>query len=775
MVTFAHTQTLHIISKNPKQERHSYVSEIFSPMKNFLPLFCFLFIFNFSFAHETIRGKVIDSQTDKPVIGAYVLVKNSSLGTTSDADGNFSIKVDSAEVTLVVSFIGFASREYVITNSNDEITIEIRAIELNLEQITVNGNDAYNLKTLSKVDVNLRPVNSSQDLLGIVPGLFIAQHAGGGKAEQIFLRGFDIDHGTDIQINVDGMPVNMVSHAHGQGYADLHFMIPELVRNIDFGKGPYDAAHGDFTTAGYVDFNTYNRLDKSEIRLEGGRYNTFRLLGLMDILGKTKAAQDHSAYTAFDYNITDGPFESEQNFSRLNFFTKYNGMLGKNNFTVLGSYFISKWDASGQVPSRAVESGMINRFGAIDDTEGGATDRTNVLMKISSPAGEAIVENQIYFTKYDFELYSNFTFFLEDSINGDQIRQKESRNIFGYNGKYKLENDFGKAKLNTTVGTGLRYDISDDNELSRTKNRQETIEPLALGDVDETNLNLFVNEEIIIGKFLINPAIRLDYFKFEYFNRLNPEYERLSADKFFISPKLNILFNANRFVQLYLKTGRGFHSNDARVVVSETGREILPAAYGADLGTLFKPHKRLLFNIAAWYLYLEQEFVYVGDGGIVEPSGKTRRVGFDVSVRYQILDWLYADMDLNYAHGKALNEPQGEDYIPLAPTLTSIGGLSVKHKSGINGSLRYRYMKDRPANEVNSITAVGYILCDLLLNYTRPKYELSISIENLFNSQWNQAQFDTESRLQGEEEAVSELHFTPGTPLFVKGSLSYFF
>jgi outer membrane receptor protein involved in Fe transport len=210
-------------------------------------------------------------------------------------------------------------------------------------------------------------------------------------------------------------------------------------------------------------------------------------------------------------------------------------------------------------------------------------------------------------------------------------------------------------------------------------------------------------------------------------------------------------------------------------VVAQQGEEILPKAYGVDVGANFKLGNKLLVNTAFWMLDLDQEFVYVGDEGIVEPSGKTQRRGIDVSLRYQALPWLYLDTDINLTDPKSKGTPEGEDHIPLAPTLTSIGGLSCKLKNGFNASVRYRYIADRPANEDNSVIAEGYFLLDAVVKYTRKSFEFSVSAENLLDVNWNEAQFDTESRLQSEVDPVSEIHYTPGTPLFFKAGISFFF
>lgn len=733
----------------------------------------FIAISFYANAHKDVSGQLLDSQTQEPLIGANILIKNTSRGTVTNSLGKFFLEDVNEKDTLLVSFLGYERLNLPVNSLNTE-KIFIKEENVSLAQVVVGNKPTTNLNTISKIDIKLRPAKSSQDVLRIVPGLFIAQHAGGGKAEQIFLRGFDIDHGTDLKISVDGMPVNMVSHAHGQGYSDLHFLIPELIQQVDFGKGPYNAEHGNFATAGYVSFNTKNRLNRNNIKLEAGRFNTFRTLAMLnlDLNSKTE-----NAFIAADYNRTDGPFISNQNFNRINVFGKYNNRITDNtllSFQV--STFSSRWDASGQIPERAVKQGLIDRFGAIDDTEGGKTSRTNLSIKLLQQVNnQSTWENQFYYSKYDFELFSNFTFFLEDSINGDQIKQKETRDIIGYNTKYTNSKTIGKNTYNTLIGAGIRADFVRNNELSRTKNKIEILEQLAFGDVNENNLFAYAEESIERGRFVYTLGARIDYFSFEYLNKLENTEGSKTESQLIVSPKLNVLYNATEELQLYAKAGVGFHSNDSRVVVAQQGQRTLPKAYGTDLGLNFKPTDKLFINTALWYLYLEQEFVYVGDAGIVEPSGRTRRMGVDLSARYQLTSWLFADADVNYTLARSIDDPEGENYIPLAPDLTSIGGLSFQHKSGINGSIRYRYIKDRAANEDNSVVAKGYTVLDMVLNYTQKKYELGISVENLLNTEWREAQFDTESRLQNEAEPVSEIHYTPGTPFFIKAGITLFF
>lgn len=719
---------------------------------------------------QTTKGKVVDAISRQPL--ESVSVTNAgipAIRTTTDQNGDFILR---SGKQLMVSFVGYKAETITVEKQEGNI-IALQPDVVSLKDVLLQSNATTKFSTLSKVDLELKPVRNTQELLRLVPGLFIAQHAGGGKAEQIFLRGFDCDHGTDVQVSVDGMPVNMVSHAHGQGYADSHFIIPETINNIDFGAGPYYTQQGNLNTAGYVSFSTFKNIPNSRVQVEGGRFNSFRTLAMIDLLKKNKDKQ--SAYISADLNYTDGPTINKQHFNRLNIFGKYNLAISENtNLTASLSSFSSKWNASGQVPERAVDDGSIGRFGSIDPSEGGNTERhnANLLLTTSFKNGSSW-ENQAFYSRYKFNLYSNFTFYLNDPVNGDEINQAEGRNIFGYTSKLKQKHFFANASLYSTYGAGLRYDATKDSRLSNVVKRV-FISDVKRGDIKEANVFAFVQQQLNTGKWLFDAGIRLDYFHFSYFDKLTVD-QLPSQQKTIISPKLNIQYTVNSQLQFFVKAGKGFHSNDTRVVVANEGKQILPAAYGTDLGVILKPTKDLYLSIAAWYLYLDQEFVYVGDDGNIEPSGKSRRQGVDVIARYQFSKNLFANVNINVTKPRAIGEPKGANYIPLAPTLTSVGGIYYKAQKGFNGGISYRYIKDRPANENNSIVAKGYFLLDASVNYTRPKYEIGLALENIFNVKWNEAQFATESRLMNEPNPVTELHYTPGTPVFARIKFAVFF
>lgn len=733
-------------------------------MKNLIIIVLLLFA-TFTYS-QTQNGVVLDS-LNNPIENAYLINVNSQSHSHTDEFGKFFIEKTKENDLLLVSALGFKKQNITVTGG--ELKIILQSDAFKLDEVVVSSNLSA-MNVISKIDLATAPVKSSQEILRKVPGLFIGQHAGGGKAEQIFLRGFDIDHGTDIAISVDGMPVNMVSHAHGQGYADLHFVIPETIDKIDFGKGSYYANKGDFATAGYVTFKTKEDIEKSFISTEVGQFKTLRTVGVFDLLDNKSRDK---AYIATEYMLTDGPFDSPQNFKRINVLGKYTTLLSNNGkVSVLASRFTSKWDASGQIPQRLIDDGAISRFGAVDNTEGGSTSRTNVNVALIKPLTEKTsIKANTFYSNYQFELYSNFTFFLEDPINGDQIRQKEYRDIYGLNAE--LSSKLTKGLLQ--FGLGFRADQTNDTELSHTKNRKETLNTIKLGDIDQTNVFSYLNTEFDFGKLKINPSFRLDYFKFDCQDKLATNYRTQSENKAKISPKLNLIYAHSNTFQVFIKSGYGFHSNDTRVVVEQSGKKILPTSFGADFGIIYKPFPKLLINSALWMLDLQQEFVYVGDAGVVEPSGETERRGIDLGIRYQLSDYLFFDADANYTHGRSTEEPKGQNYIPLAPDFTTTAGISLKNYKNWSGGLQYRYLKSRPANEDNSIVAKGYMVTDANLNYKWNAMTFGVTAENLFNTKWNETQFATESKLQNETESVEEIHFTPGTPFFLKGKITYSF
>ncbi|MBL7925620.1 MAG: TonB-dependent receptor [Bacteroidia bacterium] len=741
-------------------------------MKQFL-LFCitgFIATLQAYAQNVTVSGYVL-SHDNRGVFGAVISINNQPK-TVTDATGRFAFNLTSEnKVSLRVSCLGYTTyTQNVTATGNQTLQIKLTESQIDLSEISVS---AQSQNTISGIDKVLRPVNNAQELLQLIPGLFVAQHAGGGKAEQIFIRGFDVDHGTDFNITVDGMPVNMVSHAHGQGYADFHFVIPEAISQLQVYKGPYNARFGDFSTAGTGAFFTHQALDKNLVKLEAGMFDTYRALGMFKLIDKEqpKLNAHQDAYIATEYVFTNAYFDAPQKFNRFNIFGKYSGQLTKaTSMQFSGSTFYADWDASGQVPQRAVDQGIITRFGSIDPTEGGTTNRSNANLIFTTQTQNGTFRNQLYYVNYFFNLYSNFTFFLEDTINGDEIQQTDRRNIFGYLGTYSNEIKFGNQLVQQNIGIGIRNDIT--RIALKNSLKRELVDTITSGKVFQQNASAYYDATVTLNKLTVNAGLRLDVFNFNYDDDVDV---MKSGDEIIarVSPKLNFNYQLNNKTNFYLNTGVGFHSNDARSVVLQHTENSVPRAFGIDIGSELKPLPNLLLHIALWGLYSESELVFVGDAGTIETGTSTQRLGIDFSLRYQLTKKLFADFDLNLCRPRLQNTPSGEDYVPLAPTLTSIGGLTYTTPKGFSGSLRYKHINSRPANEDNSVEAKGYLIFDAVANYKFNKtLTVGLSAENLLNSEWNQAQFDTESRLKGEAQPVSELHFTPGTPFFIKAILS---
>lgn len=671
-----------------------------------------------------------------------------------------------AKTTLTLAAICLSVLSSVAHNPNSPDSLKSEPIRLRDIDVVRRVN---HLSEISKVDLSVNPVKSSQEILRSVPGLFIAQHAGGGKAEQLFLRGFDLDHGTDINISVDGMPVNMVSHAHGQGYADLHFLQPEVIENIDFDKGLYDMTKGDLATAGYVAFKTRDRMP-SQVSVEVGMHDYQRYRASMSLIDR----QNESLYFSGAFLTDNGFFDSPQHFKRLNAMAKYTRWGESSRFNIIASHFNSSWNASGQIPERAVDNGTIGWFGSLDASEGGSTSRTNLqfLHKIYLPEG-ATVSSDFYLSYYTFDLFSDFTFQLNDPEHWDEINQKEKRIIAGGHTDYSDHFHVGDETWKWSAGAGFRYDHVMDIALYHTQQRQQ-IGTYSLGDIDESNLFGFAGMEINLGSLMINPSVRVDWFHFNYADKTAEQYDDKGTAQAFVSPKLNITYNPARNLQIYLKGGRGFHSNDARVVVVRDGKNVLPQALGADFGAHWKPRPNVAVNAALWYLHMNQEFVYVGDEAIVEPSGKSRRMGVDVGLRWEIIRNLYLQADYTYSNARMTEEPNGQNYIPLAPVNTFLGGISY-NDNRFSAGVHARWLGNRPANEDYSLTAKGYCIVDANISYTWKKFTVGAIAENLFNTRWREAQFATETLIPGDSAPVTDICFTPGTPFALRGFVTFTF
>jgi outer membrane receptor protein involved in Fe transport len=765
-----------------------------------------------------IQGMVIDAASGTPLVGANIALVGADKGSSSDIEGMFILGgIAPGNYQLEASMIGYIGfHRHLEVSENDSLflAIELSHSPIHLDETLVQADRSFSAASARSVrnfDLRLRPKGSAHQMLQVAPGLIIAQHAGGGKAEQIFLRNFDADHGTDVAISVDGMPVNMVSHGHGQGYADLHFLIPDVVERLEVFKGPYFAGLGNLATAGAVEFQTRDHIDRNMLRLGGGSFGSADLTGIYQL---PLDSPRQSAYVAGSYTRSDGPVDKKQGLQRFNIFAKLHTHLGEHaSLSTSFDAFSSAWDASGQIPQRAVRAGRIDRWGAIDPLEGGTTSRRNLnlVYEARDDEGRELIA-QAYFTHYDFKLFSNFTFFRENPTAGDMIEQTDDRFLAGFNSRYAQSQALGPLPTRRTIGAGFRQDdIAVGLWHSPDRSRAAA---LVDAGILERNFYLWLQEDIGLGEDLrLVLGLRGDYFTFNVNDHLEGSPASLPhasglTQQAILNPKASLVYSPTQTLDLFANFGTGFHSNDARNNVinrrvadlasawrqdglddeaididlaalnfdpGHRGVTTLPRAIGIEVGARTHLARRLNLGAALWLLDIEEEFVFVGDAGTTEASGRTRRAGLDLEGRLQVAAWLWADADLNLSRGRARDEPSGADKIALAPDLTSTGGLTARHPDGWEAALRYRHIGDRPANENGSVTAQGYTVTDLNAAYNWSSCRLELTVENLLDTQWNEAQFDTESRLDNETTSVSEIHFTPGNPLGARLMLSYFF
>jgi hypothetical protein len=748
-----------------------------------------------SLAHDaSVKGKAMSSYTKVALRDISVMIKGTDIKTSSDSLGYYQfLNIPARNYTLVFEKKGyFRTERYIDLKGDQQHTLDVylspEMIDLpSITAATARNTSASSSSLVSAIDMELRQRNSAQDMLRLVPGLFIAQHQGGGKAEQIFVRGFDCDHGTDIATFVDGVPVNMPSHGHGQGYADLHFLIPEVTKSMEIFKGPYQAQYGDFATGAAVTFNTYDSLPTNMVKVEISSTPTQRAISSGRILAMVNipsGISKLSSYAAAEYSYTPGYFDINSKYSRFNIFGKLKYRFSPSSDVALSvASSAGSWNGSGQIPERALAEHLIDRFGTLDLSEGGNTSRTNINLQFRNLHGSSLLTTNLYYINYQFKLYSDFTFNLLDSARGDGIEQDDSRSVLGFNIAYAKYYDLGRISTKSTFGAGFRSDFVN-NSLWHQQNRIR-ISNTSMADINESASTLYFKQDFnFTNWFRADIAIRGDYFIFNVddLHRGDSAHHDISGYNYQFLPsyKLNLIFTLSKNAQLFINNGIGYHSNDARSVVQDKDHHILPIAFGAEVGTQVRIGSRAIITAALWMMDLTNELVYSGDAGTTEDNGSSRRMGIDLSARVQLTKWLTADADLNYAYNYLTDNFLGAKaaqnfYLPLAPIFTTQGGFTARHHSGFKARLGYRAMTDRPANETNSVVAKGYCVVDALMAYERRKYQISLTIENLLNTKWNEAQFDTESRLRNEEKAVDELHFTAGTPIAFKLGFSYFF
>jgi hypothetical protein len=628
-------------------------------------------------------------------------------------------------------------------------------------------------------EILLQPQGRPAQVLRLIPGFITVEHSGGaGKADQYFLRGFDADHGTDVAFFTDNLPINLRSHGHGQGYTDLNFIIPETIKGVEAYKGTYHAEFGDFDTAGAVRFVTRDVVEEGVVQGAGGQFDTQRyLLMLSPTKGRLRTLFAGELY------YTNGPFVNDNRYVRGNLLGKATmNPTPRSELSLTGTYNRSRWNGSGEVPVRAVQSGQITRFGSIDPSEGGRTERATgrLAYHYDTPEGGTFFADA-YGMSYSLDLFSNFTFFLNDPVAGDGIVQQDRRWVYGGNLGWRQAGSLFGAPATATTGVQVRVDDIPLLGLGTQTARQRTGTTVQSA-VNEASYSPFLKVEVQpLSWVRLAGGVRGDFFTFAVRNTcptcsLQPAGR---TDAGLVSTKANLILGPWGGTEVFVNYGTGFHSNDARGAVAGTALP-LARATGGEVGLRSKPWgaDRLELVATLWGLDLTSELVFVGDEGTTEARGPTRRYGAELAARGAVIGPLYFNGSVTWTHA-AFRETGAA--LPLAPEWTAFGALLLRWPEGLASQLQGTYLGVRPLTEDRSLKAPSWLEFDLIERYRLPmklslgQLEAFLFVQNLLNTKWEQAAFAFESRLRNEPAGVVDVHFVPGTPRMVMGGLAWYF
>jgi len=608
-----------------------------------------------------------------------------------------------------------------------------------------------------------RPIYRPGEILESVPGLIITQHSGEGKANQYFLRGFNLDHGTDLAITVDGIPVNMRTHGHGQGWADLNFLIPELVGDLQYRKGPYFAEEGDFAAAGAARLGLLNSLPRGVAEVGVGNHGYRRAL----IAGSPEFADGRFLY-ALELYHNDGPWTNPDDFRKLNAVLRYSEGTATNGFNVTAMAYHGKWDSTDQIPGRAVASGQIGRLDAIDPTDGGRSHRyaISAAWRRTHPTGNT--EASAYVVHSNLNLFSNFTYFLVDPVNGDQFEQKDRRVMSGFNLQHSWTTRLGGFDVENRVGTQMRNDnISVGLFNTRAQQRLSTTRE---DHAVETSAAVYLQSSVQLAQKVRTVAgARADFYRAEVTSDTAANSGK-SNDRI-VSPKLGLIFGPWAKTEYYLNYGHGFHSNDVRgttiTVDPASGAAaskvpLLVRAKGYEAGVRTEIIPRLQSTFSVFRLDLDSELLFVGDAGTTEASRPSRRTGFELSNLYTPTPWLLLDADLAYSRARFTNSDPAGSRVPGAVEGVATFTATVDHVGPYYGSVRARYFGPRSLIEDNSVRSPSTTLVSGRIGYKFDKrVRVQLDVLNLLDRRSSQIDYFYESQLRGEAAPVADRHFHP--------------
>ncbi|HEV7802378.1 MAG TPA: TonB-dependent receptor [Burkholderiales bacterium] len=630
----------------------------------------------------------------------------------------------------------------------------------------VGAADSANQGTVLHQQIESRPAYRPGEILENVPGLIITQHSGEGKATQYFLRGFNLDHGTDFAVSVDGVPTNLRTHGHGQGYSDLNFLVPELVGGIQYKKGPYYAEEGDFAAAGAARVRLLDRLDRGIGEIGLGNFGYRRTL-----LADSPELADGRLLYALELYHNDGPWTNPEDYRKINAVLRYSEGSRRSGFNVTAMAYRGNWNATDQIARRAVDSGQMGRLDSIDPTDGGRSHRYAISAAWRRTQQNGTSEANAYVVQSDLKLFSNFTYFLVDPVNGDQFEQSDRRVMSGVNLKHTWTSKWGRFDVENSAGVQVRNDNISVG-LFNTR-AQERLSTTRYDHVTETSGGIyFQNVAYWADKFRTVAGLRADYFRADV-NSDNASNSGKTNDHM-VSPKLTLVFGPWAQTEYYLNYGQGFHSNDARgttiTVDPKTGNPaqqvpFLVRATGYETGvrTAIVPH--LQTSLALFHLDLASELLFVGDAGTTEPSRPSRRTGIEFSNLYTPTSWLLLDADIAFSRARFTDSDIAGPRIPGAIEGVATFTASVENLGPYYGSFRLRYFGPRPLIEDNSVRSSSTTLLSGRVGYKFNKnLRLQLDVFNLLDRRVSQIDYFYESQLRGEAAPARDVHFHPAEP-----------
>jgi hypothetical protein len=751
-----------------------------------------------------IRGVIADL-TGAPLPGVTVEARRGSdprHTTVTDSEGRYSIAgltAGSYELrATLINFAPFIARSVGVTAGasatvsarltlaiNADVTVTARGSFADIADIEdpaaslVGVAFASSQGAVTSTQLEMRPVMRAGEVLETVPGLIISQHSGEGKANQYYLRGFNLDHGTDFATTVAGVPVNLPTNGHGHGYSDSNFLIPELVSGVQYSKGPYFADQGDFSAAGSANINYTNTLDRFMARVSGGQDGWARVL----VADSPRFGMGRLLY-ALELGKNDGPWTRPDDYTKVNGVLRYSRGDSRNGLSLTAMGYRATWDSTDQVPQRAIDSGAIDRFGLIDDSDGGDTSRYSVAVDWQRSGVASVTRATAFGFKYDLNLFSNFTYFLDDPENGDQFEQADSRFVTGGRVTHRRLGAWRDRTMQHTFGGQVRNDDIGAVGLYHTRARMR-LNTVREDDVLQTSGAVFYQNQYQWSSFVrTEMGLRGDLYRFRVTSDL--PVNSGTATEGIVSPKAGVVLGPFSGTEFYANAGRGFHSNDARgatiTIDPATGQAAervtpLVAATGAEVGLRTVALSKAQLTVTLWTLALDSELLFVGDAGTTEATGPSRRTGIEATAYYQPNDLLTFDVDFAVSRSRFTDAPSGQDRIPgSAQTVVSAGAV-LNHIKGLFASARWRYFGPRPLVEDNSVRSAPTSLVNLQAGYKlRRDVHLVIDVFNLLNAKASDIDYFYTSRLPGEAvEGFDDLHLHPALPRSARVSLQWGF